>query len=164
VSDQRARREMVRNRDRIRGTIASQPFFLEFDDTGNQYPTLVADVDTGRNRLLRNVPIKLGTTSGGGRGYAKLGTPIWLERNGSRWTVVSQADRVMSKGEVTIVDETDGSETPAGETGFDYALQDYFYLKTVNSTTGDSYFNDNGSGDSEPWPPFLATDKDGNPV
>lgn len=102
-------------KERVRGRVMSLPALKEFDPTGGASLTWVVDVDIGRNRLLRDVPVKLSAARS--RAYARIGAAVFLERNArGRFQVVSQADRVQQPGVITVLNEDTDVAAPSGST------------------------------------------------
>lgn len=103
-------------RNRLRGRVLSHPQFKEFDPSGSASPSWVVDVDIQGNRILRDVPVKVGPARS--RSYARVGAPVFLERDArGRYQVVSPADRAPAQGNVRELDEETGLDDAAGVRG-----------------------------------------------
>ncbi len=129
-------REINARRERIRGVIVSNPIQRNFDPSGARFLGWVVDVDIGRDRLLRNVPVKINGPKA--RFYAKLGSPVFLEKDAQgRYQVVAPADRVPVGGGLLIIDEETLAET-TGTVGFTITREPFEFYK---GTTPESFFD-----------------------
>ena len=137
----------IASQARIRGRIASEPALKFFDPTGTASPTWVSDVDTGDDRLLRDVPIKINGPKA--RFYAQLGSPVWLDRDAQgRYQVTAPADRTPKPGNLIEIDEDTGDADAAGSTGLTVVREPYEFYK---GQTPASFFDPSADGDTLLW-------------
>ena len=123
-----ARELATKGRDRLRGTVASEPAQKFFDPTGLKALTWVVDVDVGGKQLLRDVPIKINGPQA--RLYAKVGFPVFLERDEmSRWQVVAPADRRIGVAVIQELDEDLETAAGAGNFGFTVTREVFDFYK-----------------------------------
>lgn len=151
-------REIRAGRERIRGRIASDPTFKNFDPSGGLFLTSVVDVDAGGDRLLRDVPVKINGPKA--RFYSRIDAPVFLEKDAQgRYQVVAPADRANQQGSFAEFDEDTDVVAPAGAIGFTTVTQPYeFYEGT--GIPGGSFYNDGVHG----YPERTNLDADGNEV
>ena len=142
-------REIRRASDRMRGVVASAPTLKFFDPTGAASPTWVVDVDVGAEKLLRDVLVKLANERGGGRGYAREGAPVFLERDArGRWQVIGPGDRVPAQGNITLLDETTDAGSAGGLTGFTFLREVFDFYK---GAAPESFFDPGADADTLVW-------------
>lgn len=140
-------REIKTRRDRIRGKIVTDPSFRVFDPGGAQFLTPVADVDVGGDQILRDVPVKISGPKA--RFYAKLGSPVWLEKDAQgRYQITAPADRIAKQGNVIEIDEDTEVVTTGGSTGFTVVREAYPYYQGV---TPWSFFDPATDPDTIVW-------------
>lgn len=122
------RRELAGVKQRLRGRVVSAPALVTYDAVGVRYAHWVVAVDIGGNRVLEHVPVKMGTA--GSRSYARLGSPVWLEKDGGRYQVVGPADRAITQRQIVLVNE-DGGDAPilAGYAGYTFTREPFSYYK-----------------------------------
>ena len=127
-------RQVKRRRERIRGKMVSDPYFVHVDPGGNRFKTLVGDVDVGSNRILKAVPIK---ANGKSRYYARALSPVFCERDArGRWQVIAPADRQIQGGFKRKWNRDTDAEVDV-EVGFDVARADYLdYWGTIFDDAG----------------------------
>lgn len=151
------RREVQSRSASITGVVITKRTLKFFN--GASAETWVADVTTGSNRDLRNVPIKAGP--GGGIEYANLGMTVRLDRNGQKFQVVGPSDRVIGINEIKTY--TFGNPTPVTETneGQSFRVEAYsFFQGPTPGTPGTSLWNDGVTS----YPAITKIDGDGNPI
>lgn len=151
-------REIKSVRQQIRGKVVSDPVQKNFDVSGGQFFTWVADVDVGGDQLLRDVPIKINGPKA--RFYARLFSPVFLEKDAQgRYQIIGPADRVTRQGNLIELDEdTDVFAAPI-PIGFTTVIQAFeFYEGT--GIPGGSLWNDGVHG----FPEVTNFDDQGNEV
>lgn len=117
-------RELRAKRELIRGTVLSDPVQADFRPTEADSFTWVVDVDIGRGRILRDVPVKAVGTKG--RGYALLGNPVFLQRDArGRFQVIGAADRIHAVASVQELDEDAGTGSSVGSIGLTITRQPF---------------------------------------
>lgn len=122
---------------RIRGRCLSNPTRKNFDVTGIHSPTWVVDVDIGADNVLRDVPVKIAGHKA--RSYARLGSPVWLERDAhGRYQVIAAADRTNEQGVLRVLNEDTGLMAAGGSAGFTFARQPF---KFYQGTTPESIYD-----------------------
>jgi len=122
-------------------------------------PKWVVDVDIGKNRPLRDVPIKAGGE--GSHFYADLGQTVRLHRNAQgRYDIIGPGDRVTATTQITEYDLTSGDETAASTLGFTFQIVPFEYYANLPSGDGNSRWNDTVT----PFPLVRVVDSLGNPV
>lgn len=141
-----ARREIESARkQRIRGTVLTEPRLVDFH--GITGATWVVDVDIGRARPLAAVPVKL--NSAGSRSYARVGAPVWLERDGGRYQVVAASDRLVRAASVVTLDEDTGDTGDGGSSGVTVVREPFTYYQGGQLPT--SFYNPATDGAVRVW-------------
>ncbi len=151
-------REIQAVKQRLRGTIVSQPAQKNFDPSGGEFLTWVADVDVGGDQILRDVPIKIAGPKA--RFYSLEDAPVFLEKDAQgRYQIVAAADRAQQQGSLLLLNEDTDVATPSGDIGFTRVRRAFnFYEGT--GIPGGSFWNDGVHG----FPEVTVLDQDGNEV
>ena len=151
-------REIKSVQQRIRGRVVSQPKQLNFDPSGAEFLTWVADVDVGGDQILRDVPIKINGPKA--RFYALIDAPCFLEKDASgRYQLVSAAERAQQQGNLILLDEDTDVTTPGGDIGFTTVRRPFEFYEG-SGLPGGSFWNDGVHG----FPEVSVLDQDGNEV
>ena len=149
-------REITRSSKVLHGTVVSPLVQKNFDPSGYQHLTWVADVFTGSGTIMRDILVK--QSGSGGRGFAQVGLSVELRMtHNGKWSIVGPADRIISTGAVSELDEdadTEASGLP--RTGFSVVKQTYdYYAGDLPGTPGSGLYGSPG------YPKFLQVDGDG---
>lgn len=143
------RREIGGVKQRLRGRVVTLPARRNYDTAGVRYATWVVAVDIGSNRVLENVPIKMGTA--GSRSYARIGAPVWLEKDAGRYQVVGPADRAPAQRVVVLVDEDAGDSSAGGSSGFTFVREPFTYYKGAAAAQPTAFYDPGADAAVRVW-------------